>query len=59
MVWYAPADAFRGGDDEFKLRFDANDKKYNRYQMFSRDGVFAPPSLRKKPGTKMTLPSSA
>ena len=33
---------FRGGsDDEFKIRFDANDKKYTRYQMFSRDGVFA------------------
>ena len=33
---------FRGGsDDEFKIRYDANDKKYTRYQMFSRDGVFA------------------
>ncbi len=33
---------FRGGsDDEFKIKYDANDKKYTRYQMFSRDGVFA------------------
>ena len=23
------------------MRYDANDKKYTRYQMFSRDGVFA------------------
>ena len=33
---------FRGGsDDEYKVRYDANDKKYTRYQMFSKDGVFA------------------
>lgn len=33
---------FHGGNgDEFKLRYDANDKKYTRYQMFSRDGIFA------------------
>ena len=33
---------FRGGsEDEFKIRFDANDKKYTRYQMFSKDGILA------------------
>ena len=33
---------FRGSsDDEFRNRFDANDKKYTRHQMFSRDGIFA------------------
>ena len=29
------------GGDEFNVRFAANDKKYNRYQMFARDGVFS------------------
>lgn len=32
---------FRGGDDEFKPRFEANDKKYTRYNMFAKDGVFS------------------
>lgn len=33
---------FRGGDSgDFKLRYDANDKKYTRYQMFAKDGKFA------------------
>ncbi len=30
-----------GSDNEFKVRFDQNDKKYSRYQMFSKDGKFA------------------
>lgn len=33
---------FRGGTgDDFKLRYETNDKKYTRYQMFSKDGKFA------------------
>jgi len=33
---------FRGGSgDAFKARFDVNDKKYTRYQMFAKDGVFS------------------
>lgn len=27
--------------DEFDKRFASNDKKYNRYQMFTRDGIFS------------------
>lgn len=33
---------FKGtGSDEFVAKFNANDKKYSRYMMFSKDGVFA------------------
>lgn len=33
---------FKGGSgDDFKARYEQNDKKYTRYQMFSKDGVFA------------------
>ena len=33
---------FKGGSaDDFKARYDTNDKKYSRYQMFAKDGVFA------------------
>ena len=30
-----------GSGDEFNARFNANDKKYTRYQMFTKDGVFS------------------
>lgn len=34
---------FRGGNgDDFRIRFEANDRKYTRYQMFSKDGKLAP-----------------
>lgn len=32
---------FRGGADDFQIKYDANDKKYTRYQMWSKDGDFA------------------
>lgn len=33
---------FRGGSsDDFRVRYDENDKKYSRYQMFAKDGVFS------------------
>lgn len=32
---------FRNDGGSFQLHYDANDKKYTRYQMFSKDGVFA------------------
>lgn len=33
---------FRGGNnDEFQSRYDANEKKYTRYQLFGRDGLMA------------------
>ena len=33
---------FRGtGDMDFPIKLEANDKKYSRYKMFSKDGVFA------------------
>ena len=32
---------FRGIGDDFDARLAANDKKYSRYQMFSKDGAFA------------------
>lgn len=33
---------FRGSSDiDFAMKLDANDKKYSRYMMFSKDGVFA------------------
>lgn len=33
---------FRGaGDVDFKVKLQANDKKYSRYMMFSKDGIFA------------------
>ena len=30
-----------GGGDPFKERYEKNDAKYSRYQLFSKDGVFA------------------
>lgn len=32
---------FSTGKDDFNLHYEANEKKYSRYQMFSKDGVFA------------------
>ncbi len=33
---------FKGGSgDDFKARFETNDRKYSRYMLFSKDGVFA------------------
>ena len=33
---------FKGGSgDDFQRRYDENDKKYSRYQMFSKDGVLS------------------
>lgn len=33
---------FKSADaDGFKMRYDANDKKYSRYQMFAKDGFFS------------------
>lgn len=32
---------FRNDGGSFQTRYDINDKKYTRYQMFSKDGVFA------------------
>ncbi|MCD7827861.1 MAG: DUF6079 family protein [Clostridiales bacterium] len=32
---------FNGSDTDFSARLDANDKKYSRYMMFSKDGAFA------------------
>lgn len=33
---------FKGiSSDEFSAKFDVNDKKYSRYMMFSKDGIFA------------------
>lgn len=32
---------FRNDGGTFQMHYDANDKKYSRYQMFSKDGVFA------------------
>ena len=32
---------FSSGKDDFNLHLEANEKKYTRYQMFSKDGVFA------------------
>lgn len=33
---------FKGaGNDDFPVKYAANDKKYSRYMMFSKDGVFA------------------
>ena len=32
---------FSNDGGSFQARYDANDKKYSRYQMFSKDGVFA------------------
>lgn len=31
------------GSDDFYLRYDQNDKKYTRYQMFAKDGKFSVP----------------
>ena len=32
---------FKGIGDDFDVRLATNDKKYSRYQMFSKDGIFA------------------
>lgn len=33
---------FRGGSsDDFRMRYEANDKKYSRYQMFAKEGIFS------------------
>lgn len=32
---------FKNDGGSFQLRYDANDKKHTRYQMFSKDGAFA------------------
>lgn len=33
---------FRGGNgDDFKIRYEANDTKFSRYQMFAKDGKFS------------------
>lgn len=32
---------FRNDGGSFQVRYEANDKKYTRYQMFSKDGVFS------------------
>lgn len=32
---------FKNDGGSFQLHYDANDKKYTRYQMFSKDGTFA------------------